>query len=202
MSINLQKQMLRKTMKAKRASLHESERARLSMIICENIMKHPSAANLQAGAVLLTYMPVQAEVDVKPMMEWAWRRGIHVLLPRVDQDSNTLSLHEIADHTQLVKGPWDISEPSIEAPEWEQDHAIDIVLVPGVAYDMHGNRLGQGGGFYDRLWEQWRASANESQRTPYLLAPAYTVQVVDQLPIESHDMKVDCIVTELGSIGQ
>lgn len=198
MRVNELKQALRKQVEAMRRSLGEVKRSEYSQAICRRILNDPRVMALQPEDAILTYMPMRAEVDVKPVMEWAWSRGLHVLLPRVNEGSR-LTLHRIGNYEELVQGAWNIWEPPVDAEAWEMTKRIHAALIPGVAYDHKGNRLGQGGGYYDRLLERWQSPGRQAVDCPYIIAPAFHVQVVDCIPTEPHDLKVDVVVTESGS---
>ncbi len=95
--------------------------------------------------------------------------------------------------SDLVSGPTGLLEPPAGAPE-EVPAAGDAAVVPGVAFDRTGARLGRGGGFYDRAFPPGAADA------PLLVGFAHSFQVVERVPCESHDRRMDAIVTENGMV--
>lgn len=205
MSCIEQKQLLRKQVESLRRGLTESERLEKSRRICQRLIAELQAcqtnrqndeANRQSETpVLLTFMPIGTEVDVAPVTAWCWQQGWDVIAPRVDKENGGLELHRIRSFDDLQPGVWSIREPKISTPAVEDYTAITVVLVPGLAFDRSMGRLGYGGGYYDRLLRKLEATDANTKR-PLLLAPAFDVQIVPQVPVEDHDIRVDRIVTE------
>ena len=139
----------------------------------------------RTARTIFTYHPLQNEVDLLPLLdkestkEW--------IFPRVDGQS--LSLHRWAPHAPWLKGAFDIREPDPE--HWAEVgiETIDLALIPGLAFDRTGSRLGRGKGFYDRLLasEGFRALKIGIVTERFLLA---------EIPREPHDIGMDLVVTE------
>jgi 5-formyltetrahydrofolate cyclo-ligase len=110
------------------------------------------------------------------------------LISNVDKENKKLLLYEIKDMNELAKGYMGILEPSVSEEILTGLDDIGLVIIPGAAFDIHGNRLGYGAGFYDRLL------AGMKNKIP-VIAPAYEEQIVKGIPSEPHDVKVDKIVT-------
>jgi 5-formyltetrahydrofolate cyclo-ligase len=141
-----------------------------------------------ARAVLLT-LPFGSEWDTLALVRAALAAGKAVAVPRVDKATRMLGLHAIRDpERDVVAGYRDIPEPRPGCPPISRD-AIDFVLVPGVAFDRDGRRLGYGGGYYDRLLPLL------SPRAPRV-AGAFELQLVASVPAGAHDVAIDAIVTE------
>jgi 5-formyltetrahydrofolate cyclo-ligase len=179
------KQALRGRMQAVRDALDETARARLSQAIAARIAALP--AFVAARTVLLT-LPYRSEWDTRPLARAVIAAHRRLVLPRVDRAERVLALHAIADLERDVEpGYLGIPEPrascDVVAP-----HGVDFVVVPGVAFDGQGRRLGYGGGFYDRLLPQLRADVT-------LVAGAFDEQVVDAVPSASHDACVPLVLT-------
>ncbi len=101
-----------------------------------------------------------------------------------------LELRQVADLTQdLAPSRWGIPEPQPERCPLVDPSQIDLVLVPGVAFDLRGNRLGYGAGFYDRLFQRLPPSALR-------VACLQDVLLLDRVPAEAHDVPVDLLLTE------
>jgi len=98
-------------------------------------------------------------------------------------------LHEIKDISELSPGYMGIPEPSLSGERLVRLDDIELVIIPGSAFDCSGNRLGYGGGYYDIL-------LSEGKRKVPVIALAYEEQLVDLIPSEVHDVKVDIIVTD------
>jgi 5-formyltetrahydrofolate cyclo-ligase len=111
-----------------------------------------------------------------------------VYLPCTHLDTKTLSFHKFFDFSELVKGAFGILEPPKENPVLLPE-ALDLILVPGLAFDRKMGRLGYGGGFYDRFLAKTKALK---------IGVAFSFQIVDQLPQDPLDQKVDLILTEEG----
>ena len=115
---------------------------------------------------------------------------MRVALPRVNRQAQQLDLFLVQDVVaDTTAGTWGIREPIPKRCVIADPSAIDVVLAPGVAFTPTGERLGYGGGFYDRLLAGWRPR-------PAVIAAAYDIQVVDTVPIVAGDVAVDAVVTE------
>ena len=138
----------------------------------------------RAGTVLLYASAFPEELETRPMLLRAAELGKRVVLPKVDRRSRSLRLFEVADlDRDLVIGHRGIPEPRPGYPEVEPA-AVDWVLVPGLAFDDRGHRLGRGAGHYDRLLPRLRP---EVPRWALVLE----AQWVEDLPIEPHDQPLD-----------
>ncbi len=187
-AIQDQKQALRSAMTARRAELPPAERSRLSLRIQERILALPAFA---AARTVLLYSPVRGEADTSLLLEHLWRRGARVLLPRCRPERpGEMDLFCVAGLAELKPGAWGIPEPDPAACDLFEGCAIDLAVVPGVAFDRAGARLGLGGGYYDRLLAQPDMAACLK------IAPAYGFQVVERLPREAWDRPMDIILTE------
>ncbi len=139
---------------------------------------------------MLAYLSFGSEFDTAEFIQALSRQGATLVLPRIERDRRALTLHAVADlSNDLAPGVWGIREPRPESCPRVQRESLDLVLAPGVAFTPRGDRLGYGGGFYDRLLGEW------PQRPP-VLAAAFEIQIVDHLPVADHDIPVDCVVTE------
>ncbi|MBI2077501.1 MAG: 5-formyltetrahydrofolate cyclo-ligase [Euryarchaeota archaeon] len=140
----------------------------------------------QARRVVL-YASYGSEVDTWPLMTAAHEAGRLVALPRME--GKELALHEYRPGDTLAANAVGIPEPSVSSPRVKLD-AADVVVVPGLAFDRRGHRLGYGGGYYDRLL---RTSPHA-----YRIGLAYAFQLVDRLPSMHHDEPLDAVVTDSG----
>ncbi len=177
---------LRQRVLAERDAMTPESRAAASRAIVTRILARPDFGF--ARALLLTF-PFRSEWDTRDLVEAALAAGKTVAVPRVDSEARMLALHTIADPGQDVRvGYRGIPEPATRCPRISCD-AIDFVLVPGVAFDRAGRRLGYGGGYYDRL-------VPLLPRRAALVAGAFELQLVARVPAGSHDITVGTIVTE------
>ena len=146
-------------------------------------------ADFQSARVVLLTLPFGSEWDTLPLVRAALAAGKTVGVPRVDKTTRMLALHAIADpERDIVAGYRDIPEPLSACPLISRDR-VDFVLVPGVAFDRDGRRLGYGGGYYDRLLPLL------SRHAPRV-AGAFEVQLVARVPAAPHDVAIDAVVTE------
>jgi len=130
----------------------------------------------------------RSEVDTIAMIKRALDEGKRVVLPRVE--GQNLGLYEIKSLDELVAGYMNIPEPFVLTDDRKIIiNDVDAIIIPGAAFDETGNRIGYGGGFYDRL-------LSERQKPVPVIAPTYEEQVIDSVPAESHDKKVNIIVTD------
>ncbi len=144
---------------------------------------------LSARSVLF-YASFRSEVETSGIIRESLSMGKRAILPKVDKGRHGLRLYEIKSLDELVAGFMGIPEPfQTEKKEILLDE-IDLVIIPGAGYDYSGNRLGYGGGYYDILL------SGRKKNTP-IIALAYEEQLIDAIPAEKHDVKVDMIVTDL-----
>ena len=138
---------------------------------------------LEAQTIAL-YSPICGEVDILNIFEDAKKRGKSICFPRVV--SSDLQFSEVSSLEDLVPGAFGVLEPAHHLPSLVD--SIDLMFVPGVGFDLQGNRLGYGKGFYDR----WLA-ANRPKTT---IGLAFDFQVLACLPTETHDQRMNFIATE------
>lgn len=194
MTLREQKQELRKHVEQRRTALPAELRLQKSYEICKRTQSVLAEMPWPAGQVLMTYIPVRAEVDVSPLVEWAWRQGIAVAAPRSLAASRKLVLHLISGWDQLKPGTYGIREPRSDCPLLPDDYTVGCVIVPGIAFDANGGRLGYGGGYYDRFFNEMTRQRKE--RVPFKLALAFDAQIVSEVPMDMFDVRVDRVVTE------
>lgn len=130
----------------------------------------------------------RSEVDTLGMIKRSLEAGITVVLPRVEDKD--LALYKINGLHELVPVYMGIPEPSVLTDDRKINvNDVDAIIIPGAAFDETGNRIGYGGGFYDRLLAQL-------QKPVPIIAPTYEEQVIDAVPADPHDKKVSIIVTD------
>jgi len=182
------KQAMRLRIAAARDALDADWRAQASRELCERIAGLPSFA--EARTVLLT-APFRSEWNAEPLIDLALAQGKTVALPRVIEPARMLELCRVADAARDIVVGWrGIPEPASDCGLVDLTD-VDWVLVPGVAFDRDGARLGYGGGYYDRLLPLLPARAPR-------VAGAFFAQIVDEVPRAPHDITMDVVVTERG----
>jgi 5-formyltetrahydrofolate cyclo-ligase len=183
-----QKKAIRDRILKARAGLCEAERAEKSAAICALIESLDEYKN--AGSILF-YMTIGGEVDVTPLIRDALKWGKLCALPKCGP-GRSLQLFTVASlENDTAPDAMGILEPTGDAVCDCSPEKLDVRVVPGVAFDGSGRRLGRGAGYYDRLL----AGAGKNA---LIIAPAYAFQVLPELPHEPHDAPVDIIVTEEG----
>ncbi|WP_027367254.1 5-formyltetrahydrofolate cyclo-ligase [Desulfocurvibacter africanus] len=182
------KAYLRRDMLARRSALALDWVDRASAAIQTAITAMPAFG--RAREVLL-YMAVRNEVGTGQLLDDLLRRKIRVLLPRCESDKpGVMHLACLGCREELLPGAYGIPEPDPGVCATVDDFAPDLAIIPGLAFDRRGRRLGYGGGYYDRLL------ASPALAQCLLVAPAYSFQVVDELPVDPWDRAVHCLVTE------
>lgn len=134
---------------------------------------------------VLLFSPLPDEPDITSLLENSWRAGKTVMLPRTDLTSNGYTASIVRSLRELRPGRFGVLEPAECCPVVPLNQ-LDLVLVPGVAFDPGGNRLGRGKGFYDRLL---------AEVCGHKCGVAFEVQLVPSVPVEPHDVRVDSILT-------
>jgi 5-formyltetrahydrofolate cyclo-ligase len=174
----------RHALEARDALSHE-ERERLAGAVRARALTLPELAD--AGTVML-FASFRTELDTMPIAEWVLRQGKRLCLPRV-LGPRSMAAFEVRDLTaDLAPGKWGIPEPREALPEVPPAD-MDLVFVPGSAFDEEGRRCGYGGGFYDNYLPLTRPG------TPWV-ALAFEAQLVPAIDCEAHDLPVSAIVTE------
>ena len=183
------KPLLREQMReAKRQ--HQSQLAAMSTAIVDkltdrlaSIIPHPSSLLHHPSSIILAYWPLPDEVDLRPLLDRLVTEGHTVLLPKV-LDDDTMSLHRYTSCADLVAGAFHIMEP-VGEPFTAFDQ-IDVALVPGMAFDAAGHRLGRGRGYYDRF-----LAAHPQLHT---IGVCFPFQRVADVPSEAHDIMINEVI--------
>ncbi|MCL6473272.1 MAG: 5-formyltetrahydrofolate cyclo-ligase [Firmicutes bacterium] len=180
------KRALRQTIRWKRDLLSEAERAQKTLEIETKLLELPK---FRQARVILFYASFGSEVPTQNLMEDALRMGKRVVLPITDTETKRLLLREVHDVSALKKNKYGIPEPTQEDSRDIEQDLIDLIIVPGVAFDVCGHRIGYGGGYYDRFLKTISPSVPR-------ISLAFEIQIVPEIPKEDHDLPVDEIVTE------
>jgi 5-formyltetrahydrofolate cyclo-ligase len=178
---------LRRSIAERLERLSEKDRAAESRSIVRRIREH-LPEDLQ---VLCAYMPMPTEPDIRPLIETLLTRSVRVYLPRTE--GKAFTFRRVTDLDHLEKGPFGVLEPQTETEELDPT-VVQLALVPGVAFDPLGNRLGRGNGGYDR----WLADLRTANATAQAWGIAFDCQMVNIIPTQPHDAKVDAMVTPRG----
>ena len=161
-------------------------RAEKDLHIGETLFSLPEF--LSAKTVLF-YASFRSEVETLSLIRESLAMGKRVVLPKVDRANHALTLYEIKDMKELAPGYMGIPEPDLADERFVGIGDIDIAVIPGAGFDLAGNRLGYGVGYYDNLLSRG------SRRIP-MIALSYEEQIVGSIPAEKHDVRVTIIVTD------
>jgi 5-formyltetrahydrofolate cyclo-ligase len=181
--LNEQKAALRRTIRAVLKNFPAEKRAADSPKVCGLLQRQPFWR--RAAAVLLI-APLPDEVDVWPLAETALAGGKIITLPRFDPVGAKYAACRVKNlRNEIVPGQFDIREPASGCAEIPLNE-LDLALVPGVAFDLQGRRLGRGSGFYDRLLGGFSGVK---------CGIAFDEQLVDEVPTAPSDVRMDFILT-------
>ncbi|MDI6890653.1 MAG: 5-formyltetrahydrofolate cyclo-ligase [Thermodesulfovibrionales bacterium] len=187
------KKLLRRKVLEKRGSIPPYERKRKDVLIMHRLF---NIQEFKIAKAVLFYASFRTEVDTTSMIEESLKMGKWVLVPKVDKERYRLRLYEIKDTRELSPGYMGIPEPSLPDERLREINDVDLVIIPGVCFNFSGNRLGYGAGYYDILLSDLKKSeSTRTEKVPFI-ALAYKEQLVDSIPSELHDIKVDIIVTD------
>ena len=171
------KKELRQQIRTQKRRLSAAELAVMSEDICSKVL---ALASWQEAGTLLLYYPLPDEVDVRLLIKDAFESGKKVLLPVVKGDE--LELHLYEGEASLKEGTFGIMEPT--GPLFAPKHygEIELAIIPGMAFDSAGHRLGRGKGYYDRLLPNLRDAK--------LIGVCFPFQFLEEVPAEAHDISV------------
>ena len=172
---------LRKQIKVMLKGMDLNKKSDLDHLICEKIKTIIEELNIKS---IYAYMALDWETGTMELVEYLWNNGYRVALPKVF--GNTMEFCEAASMDDLEEGAFHILEPnnSCAVVNWKQA----LVVVPGIAFTCDGNRLGKGGGYYDKYLQKYPEHTT--------IAPAYEFQILEDLPTDVLDRNVDIVVTE------
>ncbi|HEY2081226.1 MAG TPA: 5-formyltetrahydrofolate cyclo-ligase [Verrucomicrobiae bacterium] len=183
MNLSQNKSALRKEIRARIQSITPAQRATASAQACALLEQQSVWKRAQ---LIFFYAPLPEEMDIWPLLGDCLAAGKTVALPRFDAATQRYVACQISDVARdLSDGQFGIREPGghcIAVPP----NRLDLVLVPGVAFDRHGRRLGRGKGFYDQLLTSVRGTT---------CGVAFDEQIVESIPVEPHDVPLNCILT-------
>ena len=183
------KPTLRQTMRERLRALDDATRAAASAQIAAHILRHCVRPN--AAQCMALFGGLRNEPDLVAHLLPALRaQGVCACFFQIEH--HTLQPRQVRSMEDLRRGAMNVWEPRAHCPHIDIA-ALDIILVPGLAFTREGARLGRGGGYYDRLLAQPDCRAER-------IAVAFDVQIVDHIAVESHDQHIHQIITESGLI--
>jgi 5-formyltetrahydrofolate cyclo-ligase len=178
---------LRKRMRGLRKTTPWSALAERSARIVERV---ESLAALKSARTVALFWPIEErhEVDLRPLDAALRARGVRVAYPAIDPEDGTMRFCFVDDPAELEEQGYGFREPSAAAPRASRGD-VDVVLVPALAVDARGHRLGYGAGYYDRTLPAYVPPATA-------VAVAYDFQLLVELPTSEHDYAVQWVVTD------
>jgi 5-formyltetrahydrofolate cyclo-ligase len=182
-SIDDLKSSLRREAVAHRDALPADERRAAADVIAVREFPLP----LSASVIVSGFMPLKSEINPLPLMQKLAREGAGLALPRIVGRGRPLSMRAWQFGGALDRGQWGIREPKIDAPEVDPD----VLLVPLLAFDRAGHRIGYGAGYYDMTIARLRGLKKVTA-----IGIAFAAQEVPQVPATERDERLDLVLTE------
>lgn len=175
---------------ARKNRVAQKDKDALSAAICAAFTALPA---YRAAKTVMWYVDAGSEVRTRHTLPAALTHGKRVVVPWCVVETNQLELFHLEDMSELVEGAYKILEPKAELRALPnkvvRPEELDLVMVPGTAFDPRGGRMGQGKGYYDRLLSRARPDAP-------LVALAFDCQIFDEIPVAAHDVFMDQVLTE------
>ena len=181
------KETIRRELRRNLTAMKDGVREELSEQACELLL---GLGEYVQARIVMAYIPLPDELDIEPMLRSAWQDGKTVAMPRIIWEKHELK--PIVTHnldSDLMAGRHGLREPAGTEEITLSD--IDLVIVPAVGFDRRGHRMGRGGGFYDRFLARSKLRARTVGIT-------FDQQVLEELPVLSHDQRVQMVVTDAG----
>lgn len=185
-SINRRKAQLRTELRAKLARFTPEDRLARSIAACRRLEQ---LEVFRLAQTVMIYMSLSNEVDLARLAMRCFQEGKVVCVPRVEWGRRDMSAVAISSYDDRAM---DVDEHGVRSPldgEFVIPSMIDLIIIPGLGFDAAGNRLGRGGGFYDRF-------LTRLARPCVKVALAFDEQIVDDVPMEAHDIAVDIVITD------
>lgn len=203
----VEKASLRAQVLASRNAMGEAGRLAASRNIVELLTAQPA---FQQARGVHCFVSLPGEVETEDVFAACWEAGKKAYIPYQIRAEGRLGWSRREPEDRLVKGPFGVPEPAPDNMRPAKLEEIDLVLVPGVAFDRQGNRLGYGKGFYDRFLTQFTQenvqlnmiSATAGSGNASMIGLAFAVQIVPSVPRESWDVVIEEIITEEEVIGE
>lgn len=177
-----EKKELRKQVKDELTALKLPLYEEWSLGIARQLYEDEDWKNASTVAITISRSP---EVDTFQIIRKAWEQGKRVVIPKCESESRSMDFRQLTRFTQLESVYFGLYEPIVSETESVNQEDIDLVIVPGLAFDKSGYRLGFGGGYYDRFLANYHGKK---------LSLAFEKQIVNHVPREKHDIPVGKII--------
>ncbi|MDR5586229.1 MULTISPECIES: 5-formyltetrahydrofolate cyclo-ligase [Clostridium] len=185
MNISEEKKELRKKILKIRKEMDINKKRNFDNIIHNKFLKSKFYSQCRNIFVYISY---DSEIDTKTIIRKALEDGKNIYVPRTNYNTKLMEAVKISSLENLIKDKHGILQPTESGLAVELEE-IDLIIMPGVAFDNNGGRMGYGGGFYDRYMS--KCSKNIQK-----ISLAYDFQILDNVPMDSHDTRVNSIITE------
>ncbi|MDF2880863.1 MAG: 5-formyltetrahydrofolate cyclo-ligase [Clostridiaceae bacterium] len=176
---------IRKRMISERLNLNKEMKSKLDKDIYINVC---NSTLFNKAKNIFIYVSLDYEVDTKKIISMAFSLDKTISVPKIISKSMGMVAVTIESLSQLSVGKYNILEPNIDN-NIANANEFDLIIVPGLAFDKKGGRLGYGGGFYDRYLKNCSSTCN-------IIALAYSFQIIDEVPMDINDVKINNIITE------
>lgn len=180
----MDKSTLRNRIKEALATMSEEAYHEQSLAIVKKVLQEPYIIEAKTIGITISNKP---EVDTNHLIDELWKLGKKVAVPKCNPKTREMTFYVINSFEQLETVYMHLREPILEKCEFVDANEMNVLLVPGVAFDQYGYRIGYGGGYYDRYVLNYKKGK--------LMSLLFDEQLVDRVPTEAHDCPVDIIVT-------
>ncbi len=184
------KKGIREMILKKRDGIRPDERKKKEAAIQKRLL---ALVDFRKAKNILFYASFRSEVNTISCIQHAIKLKKKISFPLIDSKKREIRLYRVRDLSELVSGYMGIPEPGITRGRTMSLKDIDVIIIPGAGFDVRGNRLGYGYGYYDKLLKK-------SKKHIVTVALAFERQIVPKVPDESHDVRIDKIVTEKRTI--
>lgn len=178
------KKELRKQMKELRGKLGADEKRKLDECVFDNFINNPVYARADS---IFAFVSFGDEVDTHKIIEHALEHGKRVCVPKVISKESGMIAVELESFQDLAPGAYGILEP-VNAANAVEENSIDLAIVPGLAFDFAGGRLGYGGGYYDRFLSKLKDNA-------FKVGLCFDFQIIENVPTSKFDVALDGIIS-------
>ncbi|XP_072889065.1 5-formyltetrahydrofolate cyclo-ligase isoform X2 [Hemitrygon akajei] len=190
------KKALRLEMKRRVAALSDTEKHRQSVAVSRRLLAHPKYQNCQRIAVFLS---MSDEIQTEDIIKDVFQSSKECFIPRYKTGSNRMDMVKLSSVEEICNLPvtsWNIQQPAEDdlLEDALNTGGLDLILMPGLGFDKHGNRLGRGKGYYDTYLERCLA---QPKGRPYTIALAFKEQICDLVPVTENDKPIDEVLYEM-----
>ena len=186
--LNAVKENIRRSLLKRRRSLPKEELKRVSFEINTHLINEIQNRDLKK---ILVYQSIDNEPSIEKTIKLAWRKDLEIYIPKV-VSKEQIVINRLRKNSSYSKNKFGIKESN--DPDTIELAEIDLAVLPLVGIDINGFRLGYGGGYYDRFFNQ----GSELSRKPFIIGVGYAFQVLEVSFAEDHDLKCDSVITEKG----